>query len=190
MSLGSSTIARYTTDISGEASYQAALSPLPYVFDIDASGNKIKHEGYEWDIAGGERYTTFVISNSSIDESVVSPTDMNVRVRIFIPEELSNESDINVGNLVFTLHEQGNASVYVSQSDYLSTQTPLFDTEKKNGWVYDFIKTSTSESGAIHQSELLIPLKGGEVSDAEITLAVSNTEIDCSNFVIYVERVS
>ncbi len=178
---------RYNTRIIKDIPCVADLSPQPFLFGIDENGEKTD-SALQWKMIGGEQYTSVCVTNSDLLGKNLSEKDITFRIRVFIPdtEQNQNESaetaqaDINYDALAFTLQSAQDTKLHLSRSDYMSEQTP-YSVNNQNGWIYSF-------HGADGE-ELQYTLKGNEVSDIVFDIAVRNTTIDCSRFVIYVYRI-
>lgn len=186
------TFARYSTQIMGDKGYVAEKASSPYIVDFDEDGKKIEFVP-KWLTKGGEQYLTLTVSNCNVGSEIAPSTDARFRIRVFVPEKLSDEESTlaisDVGNLSMTLQEGDNPTVCYSRADYLSTQTPIFKEKSENGWFFTFFQTFEGEDGVTIEEEMSYLLKGGQISDISFTLTVQNTVIDCSGFKILVDRI-
>lgn len=180
------TFARYSTQITGDMGYKAENAASPYIVDFDENGDRVEFEPV-WLPKGGEKYLTLTVSNCNVGQDEAPSADAVFRIRVFVPED--DFGDISIGNLAMTLQVGNNPTVFYSEADYLSTQTPMYAEKSENGWFFSFYENFVSEDGSVLKEEVVRTLKGGEVSDIQLTLTVQNTEIDCSSFNIFVDRL-
>ena len=191
LSIGT-TFARYSTQIMGDKGYVAEKASSPYIVDFDEDGKKMEFVP-KWLTKGGEQYLTLTVSNCNVDSELAPSADARFRIRVFVPEKLSDDESASaipdVGNLSMTLQEGDNPTLYYSKADYLSTQTPIYKEKSENGWFFTFYETFEGEDGVTIEEEMSCLLKGGQISDISFTLTVQNTVIDCSGFKILVDRI-
>ncbi len=177
---------RYNTRIIKDIPCVADISPQPFVFSINENGEKTD-TAPQWQITGGEQYTTICVSNSDLLGETVPEKDITFRIRVFIPDEdnqnpstETQQENFNYDALAFTLQSTEDGLLHLSQSDYMSERAP-YSVNNQNGWIYSFYNASGEE--------LQYTLKGNKVRDIQFDLAVRNTTIDCTRFVIYVYRI-
>ena len=186
------TYARYSTQISADKGYVADTAASAFIVDFDEDGERIQLVP-NWNTKGGEQFLTLAVSNCNVGQDEAPSSDARFRIRVFVPERLFAEGnaldEISVGNLAMTLRIGDNPTVYYSKSDYLSTQTPMYDKQSENGWFFSFFAVIAGEDAESFEEEAVGLLKGGQISDIMITLTVQNTEIDCSGFRIMADRV-
>lgn len=183
---------RYSTTITNDIGFKASLPPEVYLVQTDSESSRTEFTP-EWQTVGGEKCLSFSLSNYDMDDEVAPKQDITVRIRVFVPETPSETGDDNVAvanamrTLAFTLHVGEEAVSYGSSMDYLSEQTPMYmenvsDTDVENGgWIYSF------HTAAMQEVSVVLP--GGELTDIPITITVTDTGTDTSNFVICVDRI-
>ena len=171
------TYGRYSTLIQGQMALKARLSAQPTLYSLDGEGTIIDYAP-QWLTKGGQQYQQAVLQNSNRDESTPPSQAISVRIRVFVPD-----AGDGLGNLSFTLSLHNGETVLSSAAAYLGTNTPRYQEQQTQGWVYSFYQTG----GA---GEYIHTFPGGAFATLPITVAVQNTTIDCSQFQICIERAS
>lgn len=187
--------ARYSTAITNDIGFKASLSPGVYLIQEDDSLGRVEFNP-EWQSIGGEKCVSFFLSNFGLDEDTAPNQDMTVRIRVFVPESVSEDANedvaalANIGTLAFSLHIGENPVSYSSKIDYLGEQTPMYienikntsgTTQIRGGWVYSFCTAALQE--------VYVTLPGGELVDIPVTITVADVNTDTSDFVICVDRI-
>lgn len=143
----------------------------------------------------GDQTLQFTVSNT--DEAGTPPkSDLGFRIRLYVPEGVAEneETDENdpTGKLSFklTAESDGKIQEFMSDVDYLSQKSPLYqiksiDGQSGAGWIYSFPDTDV---------ELLWKLDGGREAEYKFTLTLlraedENITVSTERFGLYVDRV-
>ena len=133
----------------------------------------------EWKTKGGEQYVSFTVSNG--DGAGYPENDISFRIRAIVPINDENEGDISkYSSLSLSLDSDGGK--YRSQIDNINPKTAFAVEKGINGLMYRFNKTANNE--------IIYTLEGGKSDEITFTLSVLNTELDCSDILIYIDRTN
>lgn len=136
-----------------------------------------------WQTVGGEQFITFSVANSTADDQPAS-RDISFRVRVIMPDNNgtadTSELQIDYSTINFSLESEGKR--YYSRIDNIHPKTEFGETTAINGWMYRFCETI--------DDEILYTLNGKEKDEITFTLSVYDTEFDCSNICIYIDRIN
>lgn len=160
-------------ETSDETSDEEAVIPSIYAFERDEL-----FLAPSWKTKGGEQYITFTVANNY--DSQVPDQDISFRIRAILADANGDESENESFVLNFSIEENGNK--YFSRIDNINQNTDFFESKNISGWLFRFCETINDE--------VLYTLKGKGYDEITFTVAVRDTEFDCSSIMIYIDRIN
>lgn len=86
------TYGRYSAEFVNDVDFIAKTASDAYIIQLNENGDRVELSP-EWEVVGGEKCLSFIISNTDCSAESVADSDMTVRVRVFIPESAVEDNN-------------------------------------------------------------------------------------------------
>ena len=169
---------RYSKTITGTMGYAVGSKSRVWVMgqrDANQMGSALPETWTPIDSVTYNRSVSLCVSNSNETKSVISNETMKIRLWLYLPESVYNDG------CVLTLQVDGESQIYTATGDYLTSSTAASKELNETGWVYTFYDSSGNE--------LIRTLKGGRVSDLNLTLTATETTSELNGYRILVDII-